>query len=128
MGLLLAVSVSDPVAAHPVVANAMRKYPYIKSLYVDSAYAGRCAQTVSQLHNVQVQVVRHPANKNVGRWLCPDQLDMFTVQADQNGFVPLPKRWVVERTHAWNERSRRLIMHHDRLPKVSEAWVWPGSG
>ncbi|KWT11000.1 transposase [Pseudomonas syringae pv. broussonetiae] len=36
----------------------------------------------------------------------------------------MPKRWVVERTHAWNERARRLIMHHDRLFAVSEAWVW----
>jgi len=36
----------------------------------------------------------------------------------------LPKRWVVERTHAWNERARRLIMHHDRRTDVSEAWVW----
>ncbi|MDD1619903.1 MAG: IS5/IS1182 family transposase, partial [Methylococcaceae bacterium] len=34
------------------------------------------------------------------------------------------KRWVVERTHAWNERARRLVMHHDRLTKVSEASVW----
>ncbi|MBH8613368.1 transposase, partial [Pseudomonas mohnii] len=40
------------------------------------------------------------------------------------GFVVMPKRWVVERTHAWNERARRLIMHHDRLLDVSEAWVW----
>jgi transposase len=40
------------------------------------------------------------------------------------GFTVLPKRWVVERTHAWNELARRLIMHHDRLTDVSEAWVW----
>jgi putative transposase len=30
------------------------------------------------------------------------------------GFVVQAKRWVVERTHAWNERCRRLIAHHDR--------------
>lgn len=35
-----------------------------------------------------------------------------------------PKRWVVERTHAWNDRAKRLIMHHGRLPQVAEAWVW----
>jgi transposase len=29
------------------------------------------------------------------------------------GFVLLPKRWVVERTHAWTERWRRTVMHHD---------------
>jgi transposase len=38
--------------------------------------------------------------------------------------VVLAKRWVVERTHAWNERARRLVMHPARLSRVSEAWVW----
>lgn len=129
LGLLLAVavtaaSVQDRDGAHPVVAAAMEKYPKIQTIYVDSAYAGQCAQTVSQCHDIQVEVVRHPANRNVGRWRLPDQGDLFTVQGDANGFVPLPKRWVVERTHAWNERARRLVMHHDRLTQVSEAWVW----
>ncbi|WP_386272450.1 hypothetical protein [Xanthomonas theicola] len=36
----------------------------------------------------------------------------------------LAKRWVIERSHAWNERARRLIMHHDRSMCVSEAWTW----
>lgn len=68
--------------------------------------------------------MRHPANRNVGRWVTDRQLDLFTVKADAKGFVALAKRWVVERTHAWNERARRLIMHHDRLTHISEAWVW----
>lgn len=129
LGLLLAVSVTaasvqDRDGAHPVVDATMSKYPKIETLYVDSGYAGRCAQTVSQLHGIKVEVVRHPANRNVGRWSSEAQDDMFTVAADASGFVVQPKRWVVERTHAWNERARRLIMHHDRLPRVSEAWVW----
>ena len=53
-----------------------------------------------------------------------DDATIYTSQADAQGFVVLAKRWVVERTHAWNERARRLVMHHDRLPSVSEAWVW----
>jgi transposase len=129
LGLLLAVSVTaasvqDRDGAHPVVAQALAKYPGVQCLFVDCGYAGRCAQTVSQLHTIQVQVVRHPANKNVGRWRHPEQTDLFTVQSDAHGFVVLAKRWVVERTHAWNERARRLVMHHDRLSAVSEAWVW----
>ncbi len=129
LGLVLAVSVSaasvqDRDGAHPVMAKTMTKYPSVETLFVDSGYAGQCAQTVSQLHDIHVQVVRHPANKNVGRWMRPDQPDLFTIQADANGFVVLAKRWVVERTHAWNERARRLVMHHDRLTSVSEAWVW----
>ncbi len=129
LGLLLAVSVTaasvqDRDGAHPVVTAAMAKYPTVETLFVDSGYAGQCAQTVSQCHDIAVQVVRHPANKNVGRWVLPEQPDLFTVQANAQGFVVLAKRWVVERTHAWNERARRLVMHHDRLCCVSEAWVW----
>lgn len=129
LGLLLAVSVTaasvqDRDGAHPVMASAMKKYPSIEALFVDSGYAGQCAQTVSQCHDIQVQVVRHPANKHVGRWGLSEQGDLFTVQADAKGFVVLPKRWVVERTHAWNERARRLVMHHDRLSSVAESWVW----
>ena len=133
LGLLLAVSVTaasvqDRDGVHPVMTQAMTKYPSVETLFVDSAYAGQCAQTVSQLHGIQTQVVRHPANKNVGRWAHPDQTDLFTVHANANGFVVLPKRWVVERTHAWNERARRLVMHHDRLASVAEAWVWLTEG
>lgn len=129
LGLLLAVSVTvasmqDRDGAHPVVASAMAKYPTIETLFVDTAYAGQCAQTIWQCHGIRAQVIRHPANRNVGRWMDDRQPDLFTVQADVNGFVVLAKRWVVERTHAWNERARRLIMHHDRLTQVSEAWVW----
>ena len=129
LGLLLAVSVTaanvqDREGAHPVVAMAVDKYPTLEVLHVDSGYAGRCAQTVSQCHGIRVDVVRHPANRNVGRWSRADQSDLFTVNADDNGFVVLAKRWVVERTHAWTERARRLVMHHDRLASVSETWVW----
>lgn len=129
LGLLLAVSVTaasvqDRDGAHPVMAATMAKYPGVETLFVDSGYGGRCAQTVSQCHDIQVQVVRHPANRNVGRWTPTEQQDLFTVQADAQGFVVLAKRWVVERTHAWVERARRLVMHHDRLTRVSEAWVW----
>ena len=52
------------------------------------------------------------------------QADLFTVQPDTKGFVVLTKRWVVERTHTWNERARRLVMHHDRATTVAEARVW----
>ena len=73
---------------------------------------------LKQEHQIDVEVVRHPANRNVGRWVNPDQGELFQVLANSKGFVVLPKRWVVERTHAWYE------WHHDRLLSVSEAWVW----
>ena len=129
LGLLLMVSVvpanvQDRDGADQVVHDAIYKYPSLEKLYVDGGYSGTCAVHLKQEHQIDVEVVRHPANRNVGRWVNPDQGELFPVLADSNGFVVLPKRWVVERTHAWYERCRRLIMHHDRLLSVSEAWVW----
>lgn len=37
------------------------------------------------------------------------------------GFIPLPKRGVVERTHAWNGRSRRNSKDYERKPASSAA-------
>jgi putative transposase len=31
---------------------------------------------------------------------------------------------MVDRTHAWNERARRLIALHDRSSWAPVAWVW----
>ena len=67
--------------------------------------------------------MRGPNNRRTGEWHS-EQGDLFTVAPVSSGFVVMPRRWVVERIHAWNERARRLIMHHDRLFDVSEVWVW----
>ncbi|MQT87536.1 transposase, partial [Pseudomonas sp. FSL R10-2964] len=74
-------------------------------------------------HSLELQVIRGATNRPAGKWHS-EQGDLFTAAPVASGFVVMPKRWVVERTHAWNERARRLIMHHDRLLDVSEAWVW----
>jgi transposase len=129
LGLVLAVTVTaaslqDRDAGTGAVARAAGKYPTLQRLYTDSAYAGPWAAAVQANHGIVVEVVRHPANRQVGRWAVEGQEDLFSTQATATGFTVLPKRWVVERTHAWNERARRLIMHHDRLTQISETWVW----
>ena len=126
LGLVLAVvvtaaSVQDRDGAYPAMAQACAKYPTINRLFVDSAYAGTCAERLEASHDISVHVVRHPGNRNVGRWQ-EKQLPLF--DAPTKAYVALPKRWIVERSHAWLERARRLVMHHDRLTSVSESWVW----
>jgi putative transposase len=39
------------------------------------------------------------------------------------GFVPLPKRWVVERTFAWLGRCRRLTVDRERTTASCEAMI-----
>ena len=43
--------------------------------------------------------------------------------AGQRGFVPQPKRWIVERTFGWLNRSRRLSKDYERTTASSEAFV-----
>ena len=126
LGLLLAVagtaaSVQDRDGAKEVVEQACRKAPTLERLYTDGAYGGKCAQAIEHAQGIRVEVARRPGNRSTGM-LHDSQQSLWPLPTA--GFIVLPKRWVVERTHAWNERCRRLVMHHDRRTSISAAWVW----
>ena len=127
LGLLLAVtltaaSVQDRDAAALVVAQACAKVPGLKKLYADGAYGGKCATAIEDTHGISVEIVRHPGNRATGTWQDAQQPLWPDVVA--KGFVVQAKRWLVERTHARNERARRLMAHHDRSNWAPLAWVW----
>ena len=42
----------------------------------------------------------------------------------KRGFVPLPRKWVVERSFAWLARFRRLSRDYERLPKTLAGLHW----
>lgn len=123
LGLLLAVvvtsaAVQDRDAAAAALAQAQHKTGHsIKTVFADSAYAGRIAQLLTQDQGVEVQIIRRAPR---GQWNDPQQ----PLWPEQTATKILPKRWVVERSHAWLERQRRLVMHHDRNVETSRAWVW----
>jgi putative transposase len=91
--------------------------------YADGAYGGVCARDLEQRHHISVEVVRRPGNGTTGTLHNAAQGTAPAAEINK-GFVALPKRWVVERTHAWTERWRRTVMHHDRKLDISAAWVW----
>jgi transposase len=129
LGLLIAVlvtaaSTQDRDAAIPVMDLATHKVPGIKKLWVDSGYAGQRADQMRKRYSFEVDVVRHPANRSVGRWH-EGQLPLWQ---RPEGFVVLPKRWIIERTNAWNDRPRRMNKDHDRSLAVSTAWIWLAEG
>jgi len=70
-----------------------------------------------------VEVVRHRGNRTTGT--CQDAQQPLWPEVIPKGFIVQPKRWVVERTHAWNERASRLMVHHDRSAWAPLDWVWP---
>jgi putative transposase len=127
LGLILAVtvtsaSVQDRDAAAEVVAQACAKAPSLKKLFADGAYGGKCALEIEKAHGISVEIVRHPGNRSTGTW--QDAQQPLWPEVVPKGFVVQAKRWVVERTHAWNERARRLMAHHDRSGWAPLAWVW----
>jgi transposase len=36
----------------------------------------------------------------------------------------LPRRWVVERTFAWQSQQRRVSKDYERLCATSEVWIY----
>jgi hypothetical protein len=109
-------------AAAPVVTQACAKVPGLKKLYANGAYGGKCATAIEEAHGISVEIVRHPCNRATGTW--QDAQQPLWPEVVAKGFVVHAKRWVIERTHAWNERARRLMAHHDRSNWAPRASVW----
>ena len=66
--------------------------------FVDQGYTGDQAAEDASAHGIRLEVVKLPDAKR--------------------GFVLLPRRWVVERSFAWNARFRRLARDYERLPEM----------
>ncbi len=50
-------------------------------------------------------------------------LEVVSRPVGAQGFVLLPKRWVVERTFSWNDRCRRHSKDYERRTDSSEAMI-----
>jgi transposase len=108
MGLLIVVlvtaaSVQDRDGAIRVLDRAKMVMPSLVLVWADAAYSRRAQEFAARALRIAVQVVA----KLVG----------------QSGFVPLPRRWVVERTHGWITGHRRMSRDYERLPAHSEAMI-----
>src|SRR5512143_4193756 len=51
------------------------------------------------------------------------RIEVKTRPEGVSGFTPLKKRWVVERTNAWNGRFRRNSKDYERRPESSAAMI-----
>lgn len=112
LGLLLAVvvtsaAVDDAVAARSVFEQLHRgAYPRLQVVWADSKY-----------HNYALY------DWKASQRDLPWRLEIVSRPPGAQGFVLLPKRWVVERTFAWLGRSRRLSKDYERRTDSSECMV-----
>ncbi|MEU6974348.1 IS5 family transposase [Kitasatospora aureofaciens] len=108
LGLLLMVLVTpadatDRDAACGMLSHLVARYRTIRLVWADGGYTGRLVDWAKRQLRLTLEIVKR--------------------SDDQNGFVVLPRRWVVERTLAWLMRSRRLARDYETLPASSEAVV-----
>lgn len=113
LGLLLAVAVTgaamDDATAAPQVFTQLtrREHPRLKVVWADSKY-----------HNYGLYEWLARRKKTL-----PWQLEIVSRPPEAQGFVLLPKRWVVERTFAWLGRHRRLSKDYEHRTDSSECKV-----
>jgi putative transposase len=111
LGLLIAVAVTsaavDDAAAAPLVLGqaTMERCPRLEKVWADGKYH----------------------NHNLYAWVKEQQphitLEVVSRPVGAKGFVLLHRRWVVERTNAWNGRSRRLSKDYERRLDSSESMI-----
>jgi putative transposase len=104
LGVLVHVaSIQDADGAGELLRRIKPLYCWLRTVFADSAYNRVAALLACFLLGLTLIVVgRIPGTK---------------------GFVPLPRRWVVERSIGWLGRWRRLSKDYECLPEVSEAMV-----
>ena len=104
LGELLALHVTpadaqdrDQVAALAAAVQAVTGES-VELGFVDQGYTGENPAAAAAEHGIRLEVVKLPEAKQ--------------------GFVLLPRRWVVERSFAWAARFRRLAKDYERLPET----------
>ena len=70
----------------------------VEVVFVDQGYTGEQAAADAETQGIRLEVVKLPTAKQ--------------------GFVLLPRRWVVERSFGWMARFRRLARDYERLPET----------
>jgi transposase len=73
-------------------------------IWADGGYRGKIRTWVQERFPFTLEIVMRPSPKAA--------------------FVPLPKRWIVERTFAWLSAARRLSKDYEVLPQSSEAFIY----
>jgi len=101
--LVTAASVQDRDAFPTLLREGLAQAPRLEKVLVDSVYNGEPIERAERETGIAVEMVSRAA--------------------EVKGFVPLPIRWIVERTFAWLGRDRRLSKDYERTCESSEAWI-----
>ena len=103
LGLVMKVLVTEAniperQGAEWLISSFGERFPRLELIWVDGGFEGQeFTQHIHDAYGLTLEVVKRPDGTK--------------------GFVPLPRRWVVERTFAW-------LGNYRRLSKDYEYWVY----
>ncbi|MFD0501752.1 IS5 family transposase [Streptomyces chiangmaiensis] len=102
--LVTPADVQECAAARILLTRLHAEHPEIVLVWADNGYGGEEFTTWAQdTLGITIKVVPRPK--------------------DADGFVVLPKRWVVERSNSWTMRARRNARDYERLMSHAEAHI-----
>jgi putative transposase len=109
LGLLLTVmvvsaDVQEVHGARLLLDKVKLMFPRLKKIWADGGYSGILIDWVKETCNWVLEIIKRT-----------DKI---------KGFIVLPRRWVVERTFGWLNRSRRLSKDYERRSDSSEAFIY----
>jgi putative transposase len=104
-GIVTSASVQDRDGGILLLSTLFGLFPFLKKLFADSAYEGPIFHTAlaAILPCLETEIIKRSDKAK--------------------GFVPLPKRWIVERTIGWLNRCRRLAKDWECLNRKALAFL-----
>jgi len=100
--LVHAASLQDRVAARAVLLRLARTVHGLRRLFADGGYSGTLVEWVQEMFGWRLEIVK---------------------RNEAHRFLVLPKRWIVERTFAWLNWSRRLSKDYELRPASAETMI-----
>jgi len=94
--------IQDRVAARAVAMRLFCRFDTITTIFVDGGYTGTLIDWAKEMFGYTVKVVK---------------------RSDHKSFQVLPKRWIVERTFAWLNWSRRLSKDYEIRHTSAETMI-----
>lgn len=103
----------DPTGAKLLLAECLGRFPGLKVIWGDAGYRGKKLNQFCQLiTGARIEIPDYPLVDS--RYKRP------------KGFRVAAKRWVVERTFAWEGRNRRLSKDYEATAEAEETWFYIG--
>jgi transposase len=105
------------------------RFPRLQHVWLDAGYNGKekGKDWIERTLGWSAEIVAHPPRRKkvwAPTYIPPEQIDWSKYGWVPPGFRVLPRRWVVERTFAWQSQSRRLSKDYELLCHTSEMVIY----